>query len=210
MSRSLWLLLLAAVGVSLGLVQGYSVAPRTGAWSGWTRTIQGQDHVSQRVVANFDSLKYLELFAGDKGNVANAYVATVYEDGDPVMSATGSQSHDCQWVRFENWDVEHAFTKGKVLECRFTRTGSGSDSINYYYSEASNGGPYAYGEMLVGGQAQPNRDLCARAYGVTDTVRRIWENMGTLPTLRASDSCIVRCERILVLSRSRPVSSLQA
>ena len=56
MSRSLWLLLLAAAGVSFGLVQGYSVAPRTAAWSGWTSHEAPNNRVSQLVTCNWDHL----------------------------------------------------------------------------------------------------------------------------------------------------------
>jgi hypothetical protein len=156
------LLLLAGAGVGLGLVQGYSVAPRTAAWSGWTRY---QDTVSQLVTCNFDSLSYVELFAGDKGNVANAYVATVYEDGDPVMFATQNQLYDCEWIKFENWNNHQSFTKGKQYEFKFTR--SGQDSINYYYQ---NDEPYAYGDIKVDGDIVIARDLCMRTYGTMEQI----------------------------------------
>jgi hypothetical protein len=61
-------------------VVGYHVEPVKALWSGLTRTIWGQDYVSQTVTCNFDSLSYVELFAGAKG-AGGAYTATVYEGG---------------------------------------------------------------------------------------------------------------------------------
>jgi hypothetical protein len=76
MSRSLWLLLLAAAGVSLGLVQGYSIAPRTGAWSGWTSHEAPNNRVSQVLTCSWDQLDSVssggcaELFLwGEKGTL---------------------------------------------------------------------------------------------------------------------------------------------
>ncbi len=54
--------------IALGLTQAISVEPRTAAWSGWTRTVEPNDRVSQIITCNFDSLGhpgYVELFAGD-------------------------------------------------------------------------------------------------------------------------------------------------
>jgi hypothetical protein len=74
MNRSLWLLLLAAASVSLGLVQGYSVAPRSAAWSGWTSFLEPNNYVSQVLTCSWDQLDeasggYCELFCGDQGAV---------------------------------------------------------------------------------------------------------------------------------------------
>jgi hypothetical protein len=74
------LLLLVGVGVGLGLVQGYSVAPRTAAWSGWT---QQYGNVSQLVTCNFDYLDsvssdgYVELFQGDTSGTGT-YLLNIY------------------------------------------------------------------------------------------------------------------------------------
>jgi len=51
------------------------------------------------------------------------------------------------------------FVRGKEYLVKVTRPG---DSVNYYWSESIPGGPYQYGEMLVGGAPQANRDLCMR------------------------------------------------
>jgi hypothetical protein len=59
------ILLVAAASIAVALVQAYSVAPKTAAMSGWTGR---GDTVSEVVTCNFDSLVYVELFAGDKGN----------------------------------------------------------------------------------------------------------------------------------------------
>jgi hypothetical protein len=122
MSKRLWPLLLVAVGVSLGLVQAYSVAPRTGNWSGWTSLTAPNNRVSQTVTCNFDSLVYVELFAGDEGS-GGQYRVGVWQDGIEVMFATQFPRQSCDWVRFDSWDVHPAFTKGKLLEFRFTRSG---------------------------------------------------------------------------------------
>jgi len=48
------------------LVNAYHVEPRTQAMSGWTRLPPHPSYyVSQIVTCNFDSLAYVELFAGD-------------------------------------------------------------------------------------------------------------------------------------------------
>jgi|WetSurMetagenome_2_1015567.scaffolds.fasta_scaffold486791_2 hypothetical protein len=78
MSRSLWLLLLAATGVSLGLVQGYSVAPRTAAWSGWTSHEAPNNRVSELVTCCWSQLDYAsggycELFCGRNSGDATRF-----------------------------------------------------------------------------------------------------------------------------------------
>jgi len=40
-----------------------------------------------------------------------------------------------------------------------------NDSISYYWTEAENGGPYKYGELLIGGAPMTNMDLCLRLCG---------------------------------------------
>jgi hypothetical protein len=51
-----------------GYVTGYHVEPVKAAWSGLTRYLEPNNFVSQGVTCNFDSLSYVELFAGAKGN----------------------------------------------------------------------------------------------------------------------------------------------
>jgi len=40
------------------------------------------------------------------------------------MTSAGNGVPDHGWVKFEDWDQQVAFTKGKTLTIRFTRGGS--------------------------------------------------------------------------------------
>ncbi|MCX6843467.1 MAG: hypothetical protein NTX53_14435 [candidate division WOR-3 bacterium] len=110
-------------GLASASVVGYHVEPVKASWSGHTDTIPPNNYVAQTVTCNFDSLSYVELFAGAKGD-SGTYTATVYDGNTQLMTSDGSQDHDCRWVRFEDWDQQVAFTKGKTLTIRFTRGGN--------------------------------------------------------------------------------------
>jgi hypothetical protein len=148
--------LLLWASVAFGFVTGYHVEPVKAALSGWTPGEFPNRYVSQTVTCNFDSLSYVELFAGAKGSGGTYYVAVYGGSPTPVMWSTGTQDKNESWVRFENWNTHVAFTKGKHYEFRFTRTGS--DSVQYYYDED----PYKYGQLIIGQQEYPNRDLGKR------------------------------------------------
>jgi hypothetical protein len=124
--RNRVLVLMAAVLSSVyGLVTAYHVEPVKAAWSGWT-TLQN-NHVSQSVTCNFDSLSYVELFAGDSGSTGSGYRVGVWGGNTELTFATGVQHQPTSWVRFENWNPSHiAFTKGKRYVFKFTRAGSDS------------------------------------------------------------------------------------
>ncbi len=160
------LLLAAAVGISSAYVQAYSVTPIKAAWSGWTSR---GDTVSQTLTCNFDSLAYVELFVGDhNGSEAYNLLVVTYPGGAPVASQDGgSYLRPCHWVRFDRISVTHPqrIVKGTLLEFRFTR--SGSDSINYFWQD---GDPYRYGDIVVGSEPIPGRDLCLRVYGTLNPV----------------------------------------
>ena len=110
------MLLLLMVGVACASVAGYHIEPVKAAWSGWTPQY---GNVSQSVVVCWDSLDRIELFSGAKGN-GGLYHAGVWVDGAEVMSSVGVQGQSESWVRFENWDHQVAFTKGKTVTIRFT------------------------------------------------------------------------------------------
>jgi hypothetical protein len=158
--RTVIALTVLCAGTSLGLVKAYSIEPSRAAWSNWTRPLEPDNHVSEVLTCNFDTLAYVELFAGVKGN-GGLYTATVYEDEVPLMSSKGVQDSDCRWVRFENWSSQAAFTKGKQYEFRFTR--GGQDSIHYYYDSACG---YDFGQMIAPPTVMPpGYGLAMRAYG---------------------------------------------
>jgi len=60
--------LVTMCGYAAALVVGYHVEPVKASWSGHTDTIPPNNYVAQTVTCNFDSLSYVELFAGAKGN----------------------------------------------------------------------------------------------------------------------------------------------
>ncbi len=170
------LALLMALGFASASVVGYHVEPVKAMWSGWTEAMPGRDYVDQQVVACWDSLERVELFAGAKGNGGSYHVA-VRDGGSVVMWADGTQRQNESWLKFENWNTHVAFTKGKEYVFRFSRQ-AGSSPIQFYWDED----PYQYGQLIVGQQAYPDRDLACRVYGrmnaVTDS---FWGAKAGLP-----------------------------
>ena len=160
------LLLASLLAGANALVNAIHVSPIKASWSG--HRLAPNNYVSQLVTCNFDSLSYVELFAGDygQGGAYNLRVVT-YPDGAPVAEQDGgTYVRPCAWVRFDDISVTHAerVVKGKLLEFKFTR--SGSDSINFYYDHTD---PYKYGN--IPDNAAPNpADLCMRACSVTRLV----------------------------------------
>jgi hypothetical protein len=115
-------LLLLIAGVASPSAIGYHIEPVKALWSGLA---DPEDGVSQQVVACWDTLERVELFAGAKGN-GGEYRAGVRLDGDEIMWSYGNAVPDHGWVKFEDWNTQVAFTKGKTLTIRFTR-GGGDD-----------------------------------------------------------------------------------
>jgi len=162
----------------MGYIRAYSVEPVKAQWSGKARPDLG---ISQVITCNFDSLKEVHFFAGERGN-GGSYTATVLpeEGGNPIATSepvTQGQNHS--WVIFSEWTLTGDFVKGKRYEFRFTR--SGSDSIQFYYDPNN---PYHYGQIEIGGggfQPPPQPveycDLCLRCYGVMRP-----ENLGACKT----------------------------
>jgi hypothetical protein len=62
------ILLLLFTTAAFALVSAYSVAPVQANWSGMADPDPDEGGVSQLVTCNFDSLSYVELFAGDRGS----------------------------------------------------------------------------------------------------------------------------------------------
>lgn len=123
MRNKVVVLMTVILSSACGYVTCMHVEPTKAAWSGWT-AFQGS--VSQTITCNFDSLSYIQLFAGARGN-GGAYTATMYDGGVQMMSSNGTQTQNESWVKFQNWNRQFAFTKGKQYEFKFTR--SGSDSV---------------------------------------------------------------------------------
>jgi len=142
--------LLLFMGAAFPYVVGYHVEPVKAQWSGWAPSEFPNNYVSQTVTCNFDSLSYVELFAGGIGNGGH-YNLDVRDGstGDRVAykyDVTQRQGHS--WIRFDTLAIVGAFTKGKTYQFKFTR--SGSDSIQFYYDSTDK---YKYGGMAVGPQA---------------------------------------------------------
>lgn len=161
--RNTVMLLLLLAGAAFPYVVGYHVEPVKALWSGWTPSQFPNNYVAQTVTCNFDSLSYVELFAGEPGD--SQYVVTVLDSGSELTHSSGTQGRSHSWVKFEDWSDTIAFTKGKQYEFKFTR--SGSDSIQYYYQGGNPAlsDPYPWGWMRVGGTEEVCMDLCARVYG---------------------------------------------
>lgn len=153
--RSAAIALLLLAGTAFPLVVGYHLDPVKSSWSGWTPSEFPNNYVSEIITTNFDSLTdpaYIECFVGD-GNPAGYKVEVLtYPGQDPVASGESSAVREHSWVRFSNLTVTHPelIVKGRQLEVRFSRV-SGSDSLMYYYQDSASGGPYKYGQMIVGG-----------------------------------------------------------
>jgi hypothetical protein len=192
-------LLLLIAGVAFASVVGYHIEPVKAIWSGLTPR---GGNVAQTVTCNFDSLSYVELFAGAKGN-GGVYTAAVIVDGQQVMSSNGTQDWDCRWVRFDSWDYHVAFTKGKTVTIRFTR--GGADSIEYYYQS---GDPYRYGMMIDPNWQGPvpiGLDLACRVdgrmnptdssyFGVDDCNFVRWWSQDSMNRIRKRDSAAALAE----------------
>jgi hypothetical protein len=118
-------LLLLIAGVASASVVGYHIDPVNAAWSGRADPENG---VSQTVVACWDSLDRVELFAGANGN-GGQYRAGVWLDGAEVMWSWGNRVADHAWIKFEDWDQQVTFTKGMTCEVRFTRGGPDSHVV---------------------------------------------------------------------------------
>ena len=115
--------LLLFMGAAFPSVVGYHIDPVKAQWSGWTPSQFPNNYVEQTVVACWDSLERIELFAGAKGN-GGEYRASVRLDGDEIMWSYGDKVPDHGWVKFEDWNTQVAFTK--TLTIRFARSGSDS------------------------------------------------------------------------------------
>ena len=129
--KTVFVMLAAAAAAACGLVHSYSVEPKTAAQSGWTRTIQGYDYVSEIITINFDELdsvsgSYCELFAGARGGGGQYNLSVLtYPGGFPIGSGVGNGDVDHKWVRFKiGIDVPDSIVKGKKLTFKFTRAGS--------------------------------------------------------------------------------------
>ena len=168
--------LVMVCGSAAAYVVGYHVEPVKALWSGQTRTIWGQDFVSQGLTINFDELDsasgaYCELFAGSRGG-GGAYHLSVLTNpgGTEIASANAGGDVDHEWVKFKLSVLRpDSIVKGKKLTFKFTR--SGGDSIQFYYDSTDK---YKYGCLTAPPLAYWTGDLACRVYGRMDTV-------GTIP-----------------------------
>jgi hypothetical protein len=79
---------LMAVSMASGSVRAYAIDPVRADWSGKADPNPLTGGVSQQVVACWDSLDRIELFAGAKGS-GGEYRVGVVLDGDEVMHSFG-------------------------------------------------------------------------------------------------------------------------
>jgi sugar lactone lactonase YvrE len=183
-------------------LKAYDIPPVKADWSGWT-TPGG--YVAEVMTANFDSLGYVELFAGAKGN-GGAYRAGVWLDGSEIMWSNGTQTQNESWVKFENWNTQVAFTKGKQLEFRFSRTGQ-NERINFYVDQR-NRYPYGHAEW-GGGDGQPppqtSDDLCCRVYSRLNATDSAWWGMIPWFPVVGEESLLARRARWLAREQEAPI-----
>jgi len=159
--KRLLLLVAGCVGVALAYLKAYEVPPTQAGWSGKVDGDPQFGGVENTFVASFDSICEVQFFAGDIGD-GGQYRVDVLEYPEQTLiarSAQVAQQRSHTWVKFDSWDISGKFTRGKTYLAKVVRP---NDSINFYWSESVPGGPYQYGEMLVGGAPQANRDLCMR------------------------------------------------
>jgi len=109
--------LIVTVTLAVASVTAYHVEPRTAAMSGKVSGDPQNGGVSQTVVVCWDSLERIEIFAGAKGN-GGVYRAGVWLDGAEVMWSWGDRVADHAWIKFEDWNTQVAFTKGKTVNIR--------------------------------------------------------------------------------------------
>jgi hypothetical protein len=158
--------------------------------------------VSQILTCCWDELdsasgSYVELFQGDTGT-GSQYKVDVYDypgGVTPVASNAGAHARQPQsWVRMPlTMTPGKSFTKGKLYEFRFTR--SGSDSIQFYW-QVNDPYPYQYCQILVGGQQyQSLADLSMRVYARMKPVSDVWRactNHGQDPAGAERDTALAK------------------
>jgi len=156
----------ALFGVAAALTRPYAVDPQTASQSG---RVKQPSFVGQYVVCVWDSLSYpgrVELFTGDVGGQGR-YTVEVKDSATSEVIArqrfvTPKGNH--QWLPFDSLEIIGPFVRGRTVLFSFTR--ESPDSIHYYYRQDE----YAYGSMVVGGQAQEDNDLACRVYGTCKPV----------------------------------------
>jgi hypothetical protein len=191
--RNTCLLLAVFVTAASALVTAYHVEPRTAAMSGKAGPVLG---VSQVLTCCWDELdaasgSYCELFAGETLS-GGYYKVDVYDYPGGINRVAYNEGTHAKrpqdWVRMPlTMAAGKSFTKGKLYEFRFTR--SGSDSIQFYY-QVNDPYPYQYCQMLVGGQPyQSLADLAMRVHARMKPVdRSFWGGFAKLPYWNGRDS----------------------
>ena len=176
--RNMAMVLLLLAGAAYPLVSAYHIEPVNAHQSGWA--LGDENHgVSQVLTCSWDELdsasgSYVEFFQGDT-LTGSPYKLDIYEYPDgvtPVASNAGVRATRPQsWVKLPLAITPgKSFTKGKLYEFRFTR--SGSDSIQFYW-QVNDPYPYKDCQILVGGQPyQSLADLAMRCYGRMRPIQR--------------------------------------
>jgi|WetSurMetagenome_2_1015567.scaffolds.fasta_scaffold331787_1 hypothetical protein len=96
--RNTVMLLLLLSGAAFPYVVGYHVEPVKALWSGWTASQFPNNYVEQQVVACWDSLDRVELFAGDKGNGEPFNVQVKDSAMEQIIAASADTAPTQSWA----------------------------------------------------------------------------------------------------------------
>ena len=150
-------------------VRAYSVEPVKTSWSGATDTMPPSNVVAQTVTCCWGSLEAVHLFCGTRGDT-NSYKLDVKDDSTSQLVAhqyAVAPPKDHDWLKFENLDIDGPFVKGKRYRFEFRR--QGQESLQYYWDNTD---PYPkYGNLKIGQDNEPLKDLACRVYGLNRPIR---------------------------------------
>ncbi len=127
--------------------------------------------VGQTFIATCDSIQWAAFFVG-RACTSGTYKTEIW-DSTGLQSRYGGgevSAVDPQY-QYVNAIFEDTAAVIKGVKYMLKVSHSGGDSVNYYYNDNN---PYAYGELVVGGQKSPGLDLAARVEGVNWVPKDFW------------------------------------